>query len=288
MHDRIRRTRGGGTRRNSTATRNEKNRQNSHSPRPRPGGTRLTIRILVPVHRIGLLSPRPLVVDTILIIICIRILNANPRWSCVCERPRLCLNSSVLVILFNDDRRVINNRLMVRWGKALAGSRYEFVEWRETHPHIIGVGRRWRRERNRRSGRAQRRHTQPIRRRKLALILMMGVDSAERAYVLCAVGRMLMVLGVAKVEPSITRIGTGGCGVHDHRRTIRPMMVIRRHLTRGVRGMRAPVRWLIRPGVHDRWGWSSLRNRVIPQLGFFWLRRSPRARALVLGGHELM
>lgn len=68
-------------------------------------------------------------------------LNANSRRPGVSERRRLSFNTPVLVIVISDGRGVFDG-LVIGAREHFAGTRYKFVERRQAHPDIIGIGRR--------------------------------------------------------------------------------------------------------------------------------------------------
>ena len=100
----------------------------SHSPRPKPGRTRLTIGNGSPIHSIWLLNPGPLKVPIIPIIVSISVLNADPRRPSVGERRRLSFNTPVVTVI--SDKRGVLSGLVIGGREHFAGTRYELVERR--------------------------------------------------------------------------------------------------------------------------------------------------------------
>ena len=89
-----------------------------------------------------MLNPRPLEMSVIPVIVCVNTLHADPRRSSIGERRRLSLNTSIPVIVINNERGVVGN-LVIGRREHFVGTRYKLVEWRQTHPDIFGIGRRW-------------------------------------------------------------------------------------------------------------------------------------------------
>ena len=100
----------------------------SHSPRPKPCWTRLTIRIRGAGHEVRLLNPRPLEMTTIPIIMRICALNANSGRPGVGERGRLSFGA-VPMIVISDKRRVLG-RLVIGRREHFASTRHELIERR--------------------------------------------------------------------------------------------------------------------------------------------------------------
>ena len=145
------------------------------------------------------------------VIICIRVLNADPRRPSVSKRRRLGFDAPVPMVMISDERRLFSG-LVVGGREHLGSTRYKFVERRQAHPDIIGIGRSRCGNGDGRSGRTQRGHAQSIRRGELMLLMWVMVrDGRETAELLCVstVGRVLMVLHLTKVQPGFARVGAG-------------------------------------------------------------------------------